>query len=71
MQREDQLPFLEPYLSEKILDTELPGLSDQVNNVILFVGDNTNPGEEKVFLIRALQSITGARTLDGVVFVLG
>jgi hypothetical protein len=70
MQREDQMPYLDSYLVPKILETPLPGLADQINNIILFVGNNTLPGEEKYFLINALQSIMGAKTLEGVGFVL-
>jgi len=71
MQRENHIPYLDSDLARKILETQLPGLSGQINNVILFVGNNTNPGEEKYFLLNALQSIMGAKTLEGVSFILG
>ncbi|MFZ5904311.1 MAG: hypothetical protein ACOYZ8_12260 [Chloroflexota bacterium] len=71
MQRQDQIPYLDSYLVPKILETRLPVLADQMNNIILFVGNNTNPGEEKYFLVNALQSIMGAKTLEGVGFILG
>jgi len=71
MQRDGQIPYLESYLVEKILNTQLPGLADQINNILSFVGDNTSPGEERYFLINALQSIMGSKTLDGVSFILG
>jgi hypothetical protein len=71
MQREHHIPYLDSDLAGKILETQLPGLSDQINNIILFVGNNTHPGEEKYFLVNALQSIMGAKTLEGVDFILG
>ena len=71
MQKDDQIPYLDSYLIPKILETQLPGLADQINNLILFVGNNTTPGEEKYFLVNAIQSIIGAKTLEGVAFVLG
>ena len=71
MQREDQMPYLESYLVSKILETQLPILADQINSIILFVGNHTNPGEEKYFLVNTLQSIMGAKTVEGVSFILG
>lgn len=70
MQAGIEAPFLTSYLAETILKNELPSLSDQMNNLILWVGGNSDPGEKIVKRIEIFQTIMGAKNQDGADFVI-
>jgi transposase-like protein len=55
---------------KRILKNELPTLSDQINNIILWFGDNFLPGQYTTETDEELQIIMGAKTQDGVSFLL-
>ena len=68
MQEKKEVPILNSYLVEQIFKTKLPNLSDQINNLILWIGDRTTPGKD-IAAGAAFQSILGAKTMEGVDFV--
>jgi hypothetical protein len=70
MQGGQEMPFLNSYSVETILKNKLPSLSDQMNNLILWVGDNSDPGQKLVKDIETIQTIIGAKKLDGALFVI-
>ena len=46
MQGQKVVPFLDSDLVETILKNKLPSLSDQINRLLLWLGDNKSPGEK-------------------------
>jgi len=66
MQGKKEPPILDSYLVDQILSTKLPSLADQINNLILWLGEISDPGEEINVFGGALQTISGAKTRDGV-----
>ncbi len=69
MQGGKELPFLNSYVLEEILKNRLPDLSNQVNNLILWLGDNSNPGKKVSAWPEFFQTIMGAKERDGALFV--
>lgn len=70
MQNEKNVPILDSYLIEQILQGELPSLRDQLNNLIMWLGQHSNPGQKIVKSLEIFQAITGAKNTDGVLFIL-
>ena len=71
MQRENDPPFLTTHIVEEILKGSLPSLSQQVDNLVLWLGAHLNgPGETLSIQSTTHQSIVGSRTPAGFAFVL-
>ncbi len=70
MQRNDKDVVLNADLVEAILKKTPPSLNEQINNIIRWIGQNTNHGEGAEINIATHQSIMGARNRDGFGFVL-
>ena len=71
MQSQKDVPFLYSHLVESILKNELPSLSDQINYLLLWLGDNKRPGEKISNIeIEVFQTIIGAKTPGGTWFIL-
>jgi hypothetical protein len=56
-------------LVDQLLKNHLPDLSEQVNNLILWMGERTSPGETVMIDASLHQSIMGAMTSSGFSFV--
>jgi len=61
---------IDTYLLDELLKGQLPNLSDQMNNLILWLGDKTNPGHFFDLHLSIFQSLIGAKTHDGVDLIL-
>jgi hypothetical protein len=70
MQRRDEIPCLDSYLIDRLLQNSLPSLSEQINNFILWLGKNTKPGKAEYVEPSKHQSILGAATPEGFSFVI-
>src|SRR5688572_22097118 len=70
MQGGKEVPLLNSYSIEPILQNKLPSLSDQINNLILWLGDNSDVGDEVYRWIGLFQTIMGAKKRDGALFVM-
>lgn len=69
MQGNGEIPYLDSYLVDQLLLNHLPNLSEQINNLILWLGKETNPGESTIIDAALHQSIMGAKTPSGFSFV--
>jgi len=69
MQGRDEIPYLDSYLIYQLLLNQLPNLSEQINNIILWIGNRASPGEEVRVDASLHQSIMGAKTPSGFSFV--
>jgi len=63
-------PNINEQLISAILKNPLPGLNQQLNNMILWIGKKTNPGEKVKIDVTVHQSIMGAINREGFGFVL-
>jgi hypothetical protein len=70
MQSGKEIPSLESYLIEKIFQTSLPNLPDQSKYLILWLGNNTMPGERVEYPFAAFQAIMGAKSIEGTRFII-
>ncbi len=70
MQRKGEIPYLDSYLVDQLLQNSLPSLSEQIDNFILWLGDETEYGETVWVEPSSHQSIMGAKTKATFVFVL-
>jgi hypothetical protein len=70
MQRKSEIPYLDSYLVDQLLQNSLPSLSEQIDNFILWLGDETEYGETVWVEPSSHQSIMGAKTNAAFVFVL-
>jgi hypothetical protein len=69
MQRNQRFPYLDSYLVELILQNSLPSLTEQINNLILWLGEKTSPGKTESLHSSTHRSIIGAMNLEGFVLV--
>jgi len=69
MQRNGEIPYLDSNLVELILQNSLPSLTEQINNLILWLGEKTSPGKTVSLHSSTHQSIIGAMTLEGFALV--
>jgi len=69
MQGRDEIPYLDSYLVEQLLLNHLPNLSEQINNLMLWLGKETSFGETVRIDASLHQSIMGAKTPSGFSFV--
>jgi len=65
MQRSSALPYIDSYSIIQILQNPPPSLSEQINNIILWLGQKTSPGQAEWLGPSTHQSIMGAVTPDG------
>lgn len=65
MQRNKRFPFLNSYFIDQLLQNPLPNLFDQVNNFILWLGDNSDLGHSIQVRPIIHQSVIGAKTKEG------
>ena len=70
MQGGKEIPYMDSYLIEKIFQTSLPSLSDQSKYLILWLGKNTGPGEKAEELGELFQAVMGAKSVEGVQFII-
>ncbi len=70
MQGGKEIPYMDSYLIEKIFQTSLPSLSDQSKYLILWLGKNTEPGEKAEELGELFQAVMGAKSVEGVQFII-
>ena len=70
MQRKSEIPYLDSYLVNQLLQNSLPSLSEQIDNFILWLGDETEYGETVWIESSSHQSIMGVKTYAAFVFVL-
>jgi len=70
MQSEKAIPLIDSYLLEELLKRQLPSLAEQINNLILWLGNITNPGGDVFTGIEIYQTIMGAKTEMGTYFVI-
>ncbi len=70
MQKNDKEVVLDDSLTEAILKHTPPSLNEQLNNIVLCIGQATSPGEEVKIDIATHQSIMGAINRNGFGFVL-
>jgi len=70
MQGKGEIPYLDSYLVDRLLQNNLPNLSEQINNLILWLGKETNSGETVMIDASLHQSIMGAKTPSGFSFVI-
>lgn len=65
MQRSSEIPYLDSNLVELILQNSLPSLTEQINNLILWLGEKTSHGKTKWLQPSTHQSVLGAMTPEG------
>jgi len=65
MNRTKEWPYIDNYLVGNILQNPLPGLTEQINNLILWLGEKTSPGITEYIQPSTHQSIMGATTPEG------
>jgi len=65
MQAGKEKPVLNTYNVEIILKNKLPNLSEQINNLILWLGDSYGFGEEATLPHEMLETIIGASSFQG------
>ena len=65
-----EIPYLDSYLVEQVFQMQLPNLSDQSKNLILWIGNNTEPGEKVENSFEVFQSIMGAKSIEGTRFII-
>ena len=65
MQKNSSWPYIDSYLAPQILRNSLPTLSEQIGNMILWLGDKTSPGRGEWLEPSRHQSIMGAETPEG------
>lgn len=70
MQAGKETPYLNSTLIDKVLQTSLPSLSDQSQYLILWLGNNTQPGERVEYPFTAFQAIMGAKSIEGTRFII-
>jgi predicted small metal-binding protein len=70
MRGNDKHPILKYNLIESILKRSLPSVEEQVNNFILWIGDKTDSGEVVEVFGLTHQSVIGAKSPDGFMFIL-
>ncbi len=69
MQGKGDVPYLDSYLVEQLLLNHLPNLSEQINNLILWLGKETDPGQTTRIDASIHQSVMGAKTPSGFSFI--
>ncbi len=70
MQRQDSECLISPDVIKAILKKTPPSLNEQINNIILWIGQTARPGEEVTIDIATHLSIAGAINRGGFDFVL-
>ena len=70
MQSGRETPYLDPYLVEKIFQTSLPNLSEQSKYLILWIGNNTGPGEMILNPFEVYRAVMGAKSFEGSDFII-
>lgn len=65
MQRNDEIPYVDSYLIEQLLQNPPPTLTEQINNYILWLGGRTTPGTSEVVKTSTQLSVMGALTAEG------
>jgi len=70
MQRTREIPYLDSYLVDQLLQNSLPSLSEQIDNFILWLGEQTGYGETIWVEPPTHQSVIGAKTEDAFNFIL-
>jgi hypothetical protein len=65
MQKKGNWPYIDSYFAPQILRNSLPSLSEQINNMILWLGEKTTPGKGEWIEPSRHQSIMGAATAEG------
>jgi len=70
MQRNGSPPELETMLVDRLIAQPLPTPHDQANNLILWLGDKAETGEQIEVRAQICQSIIGAKTADGFSLIL-
>jgi hypothetical protein len=65
MQRNTEFPYLDSNLIELILQNSLPSLTEQINNLILWLGEKTSPGKTEWIQPSTHQFVIGAMTPEG------
>jgi hypothetical protein len=65
MQRQNSVPGINPDLITAILKKPLPNLTEQVNNLIIWLAETFSPGEQIFVQPPTHQSIVGAKNPDG------
>ena len=70
MQAGSETPYLDTNLVERVLKTQLPSLSDQTNNLILWIGNNTEPGDKAEDSFEFFQAVMGAKSIENTRFVI-
>jgi hypothetical protein len=67
---ESYWPFIDDRLIKTIFKNPLPSLSEQANNLIVWLAENNSPGEQVFVQPSTHQSIVGARNPDGFTLIL-
>lgn len=70
MQGRKEIPYLHRDLVENIIQNSLPGLPDQSKYMILWLGNNTRPGETTFNRYEIYQAVMGAKSFEGSDFVI-
>jgi hypothetical protein len=70
MQKDDSEVILDGNLIKEILKKPLPSINEQANNLIMWVAENSSPGEKPFVQPSTHQSIIGAKNPDGFAFIL-
>jgi len=70
MHRRNEWPYIDSYLITDILKISLPNPFEQIDNFVLWLGENASSGESKEVDVYTHQSIFGAKTIDSVRLIL-
>ena len=65
MQKNGNWPYINSYSAPQILRNSLPSLSEQMDNMIFWLGEKTSPGKAEWIEPSRHQSIMGAMTPEG------
>jgi hypothetical protein len=70
MQTGKETPYLRSDLVDKIFQATLPDLPDQSKHLILWLGNNTAPGERVEDSFEVFQAVMGAKSIEGTQFII-
>lgn len=70
MQGQYPLPGIYPDLIKAFLKNPLPDINEQANNLIIWIAENSSPGEKPFVQPSTHQSIIGAKNPEGFAFIL-